>query len=66
VKAGSTKNLKTVSGDAAIKIWRSILVAPLIAASTFHLFVLPPVSTVTTHDPRMPQARPADWQWPID
>jgi hypothetical protein len=54
MNAGSTKNLKTVSGDAAMKISRSTLISPFIAASASVLFVLPPVSTATTHYPRMP------------
>jgi hypothetical protein len=49
---GSTKNLKTVSGDAAMKISRSILITRFIAASTFVLFVLPPASTVTIEQAR--------------
>jgi hypothetical protein len=65
MKAGSTKNLKTFSGDAAMKISRSILITPFIAASTSVLFVLPPASTALIRHPRTPQARLADWQRPI-
>jgi hypothetical protein len=66
IKAGSTKNLKTFSGDAAMKISRSILITRFIAASTFVLFVLPPASTAIIHHPRTPQAQLANWQRPID
>jgi len=45
IKAGSTKNLKTVSGDAAMKISRSILSIPFIGASVSIRFVPPPAST---------------------
>jgi hypothetical protein len=62
IKAGSTKNLKTVSGDAAMKISRSILSIPFIGASVSVRFVPPPASTATTHHPRTMQARLAAWQ----